>query len=431
MRICHFEDARVATLEPIALTRPAYELRCGMQTLAQKQRRFFQINNAGALVRPYLVPAAKTHQPQTPVNDFEWLGADTTLLVNARWLTPARPNRLNPTGLTADCPFVAVLEDEIAYAVLPPAEFKLLANSSLEQCLDRWRVTLPTRPAGGQMLRYLWEVVEANAEQIAVDFNATRSEETPGRPSTLTLVGPSDGLRIDPTARIDPFVVADTTNGPVIVDRSAVITSFTRLEGPCWIGPRAQVFGANIRGGTSIGPNCRIGGAIEASIIQANSNKYHEGFLGHSYIGEWVNLGAGTHISDLRNDYAEVKVVVNGVPIATGRNKTGSYIGDHTKTGLGSLINAGANVGVFANLLPAGILLPKFVPSFCWVEHGQLVDHGDLSSLFATAVKAMQRRGEEFTELHRDLYQHLYDRSASMRRQAIHEDQVKRLRKSA
>jgi UDP-N-acetylglucosamine diphosphorylase/glucosamine-1-phosphate N-acetyltransferase len=431
MRICHFEDARVATLEPIALTRPAYELRCGMQTLAQKQRRVFQTNTAGAIVRPYLVDSARSSQPQIPVNDFHWLGEETTLLVNARWLPPARPNKLNPDALAAEGPFIAVLEDEVAYAVLAPDELKLLSNTNLGLCLDQWRNSLPNRPAGGQMFRHLWEVVDANADQIAVDFNATRPEETPGRPSTLTLVGPSDGLRIDPSARIDPFVVADTTNGPVIVDRSAVVTSFTRLEGPCYIGPRTQVFSANIRGGASIGPNCRIGGEVEASILQSNSNKYHEGFLGHSYVGEWVNLGAGTHTSDLRNDYGEVKMTVNGVPISTGRKKVGSYIGDHTKTGLGSLINTGTNVGVFANLLPAGILLPKFVPSFCWVEHGRLTDHASLSSLFATAVKALERRGEEFGEIQRELYQYLYERTASIRRQAVHEADVKRLRRSA
>ena len=431
MRICHFEDARVATLEPIALTRPAFDLRCGMCTLGQKQRRYFQARSAGAIIRPFLVDSVKKLEPQLAVNDLDWLADDTTVLVNARWLPPGRPASIDVRTLAEDGSFVAILEDEIAYVVLSPDELGMMSYSNLSLCLDQWKTTLPSRPAGGRMFRYLWEIVDANAEEIAVDYNATRPSETPGRPNTLTLVGPSDGLRVDPTARIDPFVVADTTNGPVIIDRSAVINSFTRLEGPCWIGPRTQVFSAHIRGGTSIGPNCRIGGEVEASILQSNSNKYHEGFLGHSYVGEWVNLGAGTHTSDLRNDYGEVKMTVNGVPISTGRKKVGSYIGDHTKTGLGSLINTGTNVGVFANLLPAGVLLPKFVPSFCWVEHGRLADHADLSSLFATAVKALERRGEEFGELHRELYQYLYERTASIRRQAVHEADMKRLRRSA
>ena len=101
-------------------------------------------------------------------------------------------------------------------------------------------------------------------------------------------------------------MVADTTGGPVVIDREAVVTAFTRLEGPCYIGPRTQVHGAKIRAGTTLGPDCRIGGEVEASIVQGHSNKYHDGFLGHAYLGEWVNLGAGTQNSDLRNDYGEV-----------------------------------------------------------------------------------------------------------------------------
>lgn len=429
MRICHFEDDRVATLEPIALTRPAFDLRCGISTLAQKQQRYFQTTTAGALIRPYLVDYTKRYMPQLSVNNCAWLAEEPTVLVNARWLPPGRPGMIDVAALAEESPLVATIEDEVAYAVLTPSELGTLTDSNLGNCLNHWRSTLPNRPAGGQMFRYLWEVVDANATEIAVDYLATQPAIPPGRPAALTLIGPSDGLRVDTTARIDPFVVADTTNGPVFVDRSAVVTSFTRLEGPCWIGPRTQVFGANIRGGTSIGPNCRIGGEVEVSILQANSNKYHEGFLGHSYVGEWVNLGAGTHTSDLRNDYGEVKMMVNGVSIATGRKKVGSYIGDHTKTGLGSLINTGTNVGTFANLLPAGVLLPKFVPSFCWVEHGRLTERGELSSLFATAVKALERRGEDFSEVHRELFQYLYERSASMRRQAMHEADLRRLRR--
>jgi len=431
MRICLFEDSRVVTLEPIALSRPAFELRCGVTSIAQKQRRFFQPDSIGVLIRPYLVNLFARDNPGVPINDYDWLADAPTLLVNARWLPPSRPLRVNADHLAAEGSCVAVLDDEIAYAVLSQDELRQCAPENLTLCLDQWRKTLPSRPAGGQFLRYLWDVVDANTEQIAVDFLANKPFESSGWPTTMTIIGPTDWLRVDPTARIDPFVVADTSNGPVIIDRDAVVTSFTRLEGPCYIGPRTQVFAAHIRGGSSVGANCRIGGEVEASVIHANSNKYHEGFLGHSYLGEWVNLGAGTHTSDLRNDYGEVKMTVNGSHIATGRKKVGSYIGDHTKTGLGSLINTGTNVGVFGNLLPAGELMPKFVPSFCWVEHGRITDRADLPALFATAEKVMDRRGEEFSDAHRELFQTLYVKTASTRRQSIHEAEIKRLRRSA
>src|SRR5262249_46266615 len=161
--------------------------------------------------------------------------------------------------------------------------------------------------------------------------------------------------------------VFDTTNGPITVGAGAWVQPFTRLEGPCYIGPKTQLFRANLRGGVTLGPNCRIGGEVEASIGHGHTNKYHEGFLGHAYVGEWVNLGAITSNSDLRNDYAEVAVPLQGDPIATGQAKVGCFLGDHTRTGLGSMLNTGTSVGVMCNVLPAGPLLPKHVPSFAAV----------------------------------------------------------------
>src|SRR5262249_53668386 len=195
------------------------------------------------------------------------------------------------------------------------------------------------------------------------------------------VVGPPERLRIDPTAHLDPMVVADTRGGPVVVAADAVVNAFTRLEGPCYVGPGTHVLGPKLRGGTPLRPNWRIGGEVEASIVQGHSNKYHDGFLGHSYIGEWVNLGAGTYNSDLRNDYGEVTVTVDGVPVATGSPKVGCFLGDHTKTGLGTLLNTGSNVGVFCNLLPSGTLLPKYVPSFASWWNGKLTDRAALDEL--------------------------------------------------
>src|SRR5262249_12677260 len=173
------------------------------------------------------------------------------------------------------------------------------------------------------------------------------------------LVGPADRLLIDPTVRLDPLVVIDTSGGPVVIDREAVIHAFTRLEGPCYVGPQTHVLGAQIRAGTTLRPQCRIGGEVEATIVHGFSNKYHDGFLGHGYLGEWINLGAGTSNSDLRNDYGPVTVVVDGQPVSTGQSKVGCFVGDHAKMGLGTLLNTGSNIGAFANVLPAGAFAPK------------------------------------------------------------------------
>ena len=116
---------------------------------------------------------------------------------------------------------------------------------------------------------------------------------------------------------------------------------------------------------------CRVGGEVEESIIQGYSNKYHDGFLGHAYVGEWVNLGALTTNSDLKNDYSNVSMVLDGrTPISTGSTKVGSLIGDHAKTSIGTLLNTGAYVGAMTVIVATGKPLPKFIPSFAWFMEG-------------------------------------------------------------
>ena len=177
----------------------------------------------------------------------------------------------------------------------------------------------------------------------------------------------------------------------------------------------------------TIGPNCRIGGEVEASIVHGYSNKYHEGFLGHAYVGEWVNLGAITSNSDLRNDYGEVFVPLGGDPVATGQAKVGCFIGDHTRTGLGSMLNTGTAIGVMCNVLPAGPLLPKHVPSFAAVLYGRVAPGFPLEQMFATARIVMGRRGKEFTEVEEHLYLDLYEQTRLERERAFQKAQDRKV----
>jgi UDP-N-acetylglucosamine diphosphorylase/glucosamine-1-phosphate N-acetyltransferase len=236
----------------------------------------------------------------------------------------------------------------------------------------------------------------------------------------MALVGPVDRLRIHETARIDPYTVFDTTNGPIVLGANVWVQPFTRIEGPAYLGPGTQLFRANLRGGVSIGPVCRIGGEVEASVVHGYSNKYHEGFLGHAYIGEWVNLGAITSNSDLRNDYGEVSVPLQGDPVPTGQAKVGCFIGDHTRTGLGSMLNTGTAIGVMCNVLPAGWLLPKHVPSFTAVMWGKVAPGFSLDQMFETARTVKGRRGLAFTEVEEQLYRSLHEQTRLERERAFH-----------
>ena len=405
MDVCLYEDRGAADLEPLTLTRPVFDLLCGQSSLGEKQARYFQATARTAVVRPHLADMVRLQSPSVAVNDF-------VVIVNGRWLPPA--------GLAVDLssPCVGVVGDEPAYAVVDAKQFTARTPDAVEEQMEQWKASLPCREAGGRLFRWLWEIVAHNSDQIIADCAAESNRPAVAGTQVLpALIGPRERLRLDRTAHIDPFVAADVTNGPVVIGADAVVTAFSRLEGPCVIGPRSRVQGANIRAGTHYRPELPRRRRDECSIIQGHSNKAHDGFLGHSYLGEWVNLGAGTQTSDLRNDYGEVSVVVNGRLIRTGQTKAGCFLGDHTKTAVGALLNTGTNAGVFCNLLPGG-LLPRRIPSFVRCLEGRLTYNDDLENHLNTAAKVMARRGCELTPAHEALYRAVFDETALDRRDA-------------
>jgi UDP-N-acetylglucosamine diphosphorylase/glucosamine-1-phosphate N-acetyltransferase len=418
MRLCHFEDRTVADLEPLTLTRPVFDLLCGQTSLADNQARYFQASERNALVRPYLTGVVAAPAPDAS-------GTGPLVVVNGRWLPPS--------GIAVDLsrPCVGLVGDQPAWAVVDAASFTARTPDAVEEQMERWKTTLPCREAGGRMFRHLWEIVAHNGDQIIADEEAAEHKREGAPPSVLpAITGSRKRLRIHHSARIDPFVAADLTGGPVVIGAGAVVTAFTRLEGPCVIGPRSQVHGARVRAGTTIGPDCRIGGEVEASILQGRANKYHDGFLGHAYLGEWVNLGAGTQTSDLRNDYGEASVFVNGRLVRTGQTKVGCFLGDHTKTAIGVLLNTGTSAGAFCNLLPGG-LLPRRLPSFVRCSDGRLSANDDLELLLSSATKVMARRDCELTPAHAALYRAVFEQTAPDRRAALLDAERRALRRSA
>jgi UDP-N-acetylglucosamine diphosphorylase/glucosamine-1-phosphate N-acetyltransferase len=420
MRLCLVEDHAAAHLEPLTLTRPVHELWLGCSTLGNKIANAFGVGpgpqRRGGLIRSHLVPVLRQRDPHIVVNDRDWLARGPVIVANSRWVPPVEfepPHSQEPT--------VGMCDGQAAFAVVGPEDAVSLdhhhgIDSWFERVMERYKGT----EVGGEWMHRPWDLVARNGAYIERDFHEVGQIGVTNRQlSTLALVGPSNLLRVHDTARIDPYTVFDTTTGPIVVGSNVWIQPFTRVEGPCYIGPETQLFRANIRGSVSIGPTCRVGGEVEASIIHGFSNKYHEGFLGHAYIGEWVNLGAITSNSDLRNDYGEVFVPLQGDPVATGQAKVGCFIGDHTRTGMGSMLNTGTAIGVMCNVLPAGLLLPKHVPSFTAVLYGRVGNGFSLEQMFDTARIVMGRRGKAFTDADEQLYRGLYEQTRLERERAF------------
>ncbi|MHC5538971.1 putative sugar nucleotidyl transferase, partial [Singulisphaera rosea] len=352
--------------------------------------------------------------PHTTVNDRDWLARGPVLVANARWLPPD-DLELPQIGGT----WLGLCDGLPACALVGPDQAVDLETNRVSGWFEEQAERLGGQELGGEWIRRPWDLVAKNADHLKRDFVAEGRIGVSNRHLvTAAVVGPVNRLFIHESARVDPYTVFDTTQGPIMVGAGVVVQPFTRIEGPSFIGRDTQLFRANIRGGVTLGPNCRIGGEVEASIVHGHSNKYHEGFLGHAYVGEWVNLGAITSNSDLRNDYGEVSVPLGGDPVATGQAKVGCFIGDHTRTGLGSLLNTGTAIGVMCNVLPAGPLLPKHVPSFTAVLHGRVAPGSPLESMFETARTVMARRGQHFTDVEEHLYLDLYEQTRLERERA-------------
>lgn len=417
MRLAIFEDRSALQFAPLSLLRPVFELLCGQFSARERLFRSIQIEEWGVLIRPALTEVYAEQHPAARINDAIWLSEGPTLLINGRWL-PSNAELEKLAQASSDT--VGMIGDSVAYLLLEPEESTLLTTDAWDDAIQKIAATRKSVVADGVELQYPWDLVNQNHQQLLADFSFSQSaNSSTGDARNLTIVGPPDLVRVSASAEIDPFVVLDTRQGPVVIEENATIQAFTRIEGPAYIGKGTRLFRANLKAGTTVGPYCRLGGEIEESIIHGYANKYHDGFLGHSYICPWVNLGAQTSNSDLKNDYSEVKVPLMGVPIETQAVKVGCFIGDHTKTGLNSLFNTGTSVGVMSMVLPTGELLPKHIPSFSRFWLGRIDCQINMSDLFQLAEISMQRRGLSLSAGQRKLLVSLFEETRDERELAI------------
>lgn len=416
-----FEDSAAAQLHPIALARPVFELICGRESLRRRVQRWFPTADWGVLVRPWLCDVYREEHPTATVNNPEAFCDQPVLLLNGRWMPAAR---LTSEEVTYDN--AGFIDGHLAWIALPPEEAQLLGSEDFESVLLGLARNRRIVEASGLMVSRPWDLVNHNAQQLTLDFQDEGVSQQPRCDHVQVLGDPAD-VYISEQATIDPYVVIDTRSGPVSIDREAHVQSFTRIEGPCHIAAKARLFRANVQKGTTIGPDCRVGGEVESSILHSHVNKYHEGFLGHSYICPWVNLGAISTTSDLKSDYSSVKVPLQGELIDSETTKVGSFIGDHTKIAIDSMFNTGSSIGVMALVLPGGRLLPRHIPSFCNVSFGELATDWPLDQNLQTAEIAMQRRGEDFSPAAQQLFRQLYDATAEERMAAVHLAQQKKI----
>ena len=392
MKVIIFEDQKFDNLYPLTYLRPVFELKCGHTNLRQKIERMIGKASDSYFMRDYLAPVFVKRFGAEKVNQLEALKKNDLLLINGRLL--AIDFKLQLEGAEE----VAFTNDQIVYARVKKATVEKMQFDTMTELLNALQSKLPRKSVTATLIDYPWNLVQNNSKAIIDDFNCIADRGIHGELSPqAAIVGDKNLVHLAPGSSVRPFVTLDTSHGPIMLDKDVIIHPYTHIEGPNAMGEKSQAFGGNIREGCAIGPVCRVRGEIEESIIHGYSNKHHDGFLGHAYLGEWVNLGAFTTNSDLKNDYTSVQLYVKGELVDSQDIKVGSFIGDHTKTSIGTLMTTGAIIGIMSNVIFAGSLIAKFVPSFCWFMNNHATKGFGYRHMVDTAAKAMARRKVQLT----------------------------------
>lgn len=371
-----YDDATARLFEPFTVTRPLSEMRAGAELIRKRWERAAARRSTGFLSAAHLRDFV----------EFDCAGAATdqdipagSLVVNSRFVVAL--DDVLATGDTVwacDGEVCAVRLRESTPAVRFADGSATLRDFSADESPARLR---------GRWLTAVWDLVATLSPQLSEDITALAP--TVHASSLMYDCIGSRSLTIEQGAQVEPYVIFDVTVGPVMVRQGASIAAFTRVVGPCYIGAGSTLLGDRIAN-CSIGDGAKIRGEISSSIVLGHSNKGHTGFIGHSYLGRWVNLGSGTTTSNLKNTYGTVQLWTPTGIRETGQQFLGTLFGDHTKTGIGTMLTTGTVLGAGANVFGSS-MPPKYVPPFAWGD-GEPYATFESAKFLAVADRVMARR---------------------------------------
>ena len=391
MQIVIFEDETVHRLRPLVHFKPVYSLCTGCRTLLQKFR--FHLGHGVAFschLRRYLRPFFREY---LPLFQSESDRNKDLLLVNGRLVCTEKASSviLQDPPAPGQC---LVQGDDVVFARVKAGSI-ITDEAELPDVIDTASLIAEFEKVdtgGFKLLKNIWDPVAFHP----VEFERERETFELGR--VLGEVSSHAGLEnpakiyIGEGARVKPGAVLDAGSGFVYVSPGAVVESQAVLAENVFIGESAVVkTGANLHCNVAVGGFSKTGGEIEGSVIEPYANKQHDGFLGHSYISSWCNLGAGSNTSDLRNNYGKVKIILEGKEVQTGEQFLGLLMGEHTKCSINSMFNTGTVAGTSTNIFGSGFS-PKSIPSFSWGGPEKGFQHYKTEKALETARIVMARR---------------------------------------
>lgn len=407
MHICIFEDKQSLDFEPLVFNRPVYDLICGTLTLLEKVLLSFDNPKYSLHCRKYLQNITGKYHAGIAVNNFP---DEDCLFINGRIV--GNRNLKSSFDISDKKKKVFLSNNQLAAVFVPKPEIKSIATLQNNLFDLSYFAEYEKIETEVKFVSYIWDLININGDEIKKDVDLRLSSHSRLNylnevPSNVHLLN-EDQIFIEENVKIKPGVVLDASGGPIYIEKNSTILSNAVIAGPFFLGESSVVKScATIYSNTSIGKLCKIGGEIEQSVFMPYSNKQHAGFLGHSYLGSWVNLGADTNNSDLKNNYSKIKISLSRTDVDTGLQFLGLMMGDHSKSAINTMFNTGTIVGFSCNVFGSGFP-EKFIPSFSWGGPGNIITY-DLNKSIETAKVVTSRRKVDFTKDDELLFQEIFD----------------------
>ncbi|WP_010522302.1 GlmU family protein [Aquimarina agarivorans] len=385
-----FDGPRRKALLPFTFTRPVADIRVGIMTIREKWEHYLG-NTTSTITEDYMTE-------KWPMVEME-------------------SNTFVCGSILPDQDLVTQIKALKAHQVLHSKTGELIAF-----CVPEWED--PDLNAYQKVaynivyaeVKHTWDIFSLNEQAIEADFEMlTEGKTSQPLSETNTVVG-NGKLFVESGASVE-CAIFNTSKGSVYIGKQATVMEGAIVRGPFALCDHATVkMGAKIYEGTTIGPHSKVGGEVGNSVLFGYSNKGHDGYLGNSVLGEWCNLGADTNTSNLKNNYAEVRLwsyETNGFA-KTGLQFCGLMMGDHSKSGINTMFNTGTVIGVSANIFGGGF--PRnFIPSFSWGGSAGFVTYKTNKAL-EVAEKVMQRRNIDFTDQDQSILEHVYEETKTYRK---------------
>lgn len=408
MQICIFEDKKTSNFLPLTFNRPVYDLVCAYSSLKDKILRSYPKQKYAIHSRKYLQDVV-AQQNAVPVNSIE---EDSCLFINGRVLDENLSKALSKKKKEN----IVFASGENLVAVYLSGDKLKKFKQSIGDSIDFENFDgLPIEQVEIKTVNYLWDLINYNNGELKSEFVYHSSRKKKKNQKKIIgeiydgvhLVGKKE-IIIEKGAVVKPGVVLDASNGPIYIDKNVEIFPNAVIEGPVYIGESSKIkSAATIYEDTSIGKVCKIGGEVETSIIMPYTNKQHSGFLGHAYLGSWINLGADTNNSDLKNNYSTVKMYVNGKMVDSDSQFMGLVMGDHSKSAINTMFNTGTVVGFSCNIFGSGFP-DKYIPSFIW-GGAESIKTYEVNKSIETARKVMARRNIKMSDTDEKLFQRIFE----------------------